>query len=370
MTENQNQSPAIFNPPAEVALGSDTAAIARAVQEVQAALVIAKRFPRDEIKAKSKIIQACQRKELAESGEYEYSRGGTKITGPTIDLLRVIASRWGNLTFGWQEVERRDGESTIRCQAWDLENNGQAFRSFVVKHWRDTQQGGYLLKDERDIYELLANQAARRVRACLEEVIDADIVQAAVDQCRRTLIQGDKTPMKDQIVAMLNAFIGEFGVTQEMLEKRLGNKLDSVSPIQLASLRRVFKSLKDGVGKREDYFRPELEKAQFEGATPSAAPAAPAPVHPADVEETMIKGATATAPTNGGYNPLKALRGLCAAAQPKIKEGKLLEFLGATGASDGSVGSLDELYMANSEVVKALADTWSDVVSKFREWDK
>ncbi len=217
----ENQSPAMFTP-GQLVTSNDTAAVARAIQEVQASLVIAKRYPRDEIRAKAKILQACQRKELAEVSEYEYSRGGTRITGPTIDLLRAIANRWGNLSFGWQEVERREGESTVRCQAWDLDNNGQAFRSFVVKHWRDTQGGGYLLKDERDIYELLANQAARRVRACLEEVLDADVVTAAVDQCRRTLTQGDKTPLKDQVVQMLNAFV-EFGVTQGEIEKRLGN---------------------------------------------------------------------------------------------------------------------------------------------------
>ncbi len=359
----ENQSPALFEQGPVVT--NDAASTARAVQEIQSALVIAQRFPRDEIKAKARIIQACQRIELAEAAEYEYSRGGTRITGPTIDLLRAVANRWGNLRFGWQEVERRDGESTVRCTAWDCQSNGQAFREFVVKHWRDTQSGGYLIKEERDIYELLANQAARRVRACLEEIIDADIVQSAVDQCRKTLRDGvGKVPLKDQVVLMLNAFIGDFGVTQQDLEKRLGNKLDAVSPNQLASLRRVYKSMKDGVGNKEDYFKADLAKAEFEEK------ADPTDNVPMGDEPRPKAAVAAPAPSNGGYNPLKALRGLCAAAQPRIKEGKLLEFLGATGASDGSVGSLDELYMANSEVVKALADSWSDVQKKYREWDK
>lgn len=329
------------------------------MQEIQAALVIGQRCPRDEIKAKAKIIQACQRKELAEVAEYEYSRGGTRITGPTIDLLRAIANRWGNIRFGWKEVERRDGESTVRCEAWDCQSNGQAFREFVVKHWRDTQSGGYAIEDERDIYELLANQAARRVRACLEEVIDADIVTAAVDQCRKTLVQGEKTPIKDQVVVMLNAFT-EFGVTQADIERRLGNKLDGVSPNQLASLRRVFKSLKDGVGKKEDYFKPELAKPEFE--EPKKEPEDNVPM------DYPKQKPAASAPEP--FNALKALRGLCAAAQPKVKEGRLLEYLGGSGASDGSVASIDELFMTNPEVVKMLVNQWSDVLAKFREWDK
>lgn len=356
----QNQSPALFDQSAPT-VQSDSASVARAVQEIQSGLVIAQRFPRDEIKAKARIIQACNRLELAEQGEYEYSRGGTKITGPTIDLLRAIANRWGNLRFGWREVERRDGESTVRCEAWDMQSNGQAFREFVVKHWRDTQSGGYALEDERDIYELLANQAARRVRACLEEVIDADIVQAAVDQCRKTLVQGaGKVTIKDQVVQMLNAFT-EFGVTQEMIEKRLGNKLDAVSPNQLASLRRVFKSLKDGIGKREDYFKPEMAKAEF--GEPKKEPEDNVPM------EYPKQSAAAAALDPEPFNALKALRGLCAAAQPKIKEGKLLSYLGESGAGDGSVGTLDELFMTNSNVVEAIVKSWSDVVVKFREWE-
>lgn len=386
-----NQSPALFEQGA-VATTNDAAAVARAVQEIQAALVIALKNPRDEIKAKARILKACERMELAEAAEYEYTRGNTKITGPTIDLLRAIANRWGNIRFGWKEVERREGESSIRCEAWDCQSNGQAFREFVVKHWRDTREGGYIIKDERDIYEMLANQAARRVRACLEEVIDADIVQAAVDQCRKTLVQGaGKVPLKDQVVHMLNAFT-EFGVTQDEIEKRLGNKLHGVTPNQLASLRRVYKSLKDGVGKKEDYFKPEMAKPEFDEPKPDPEDDVPMTFGGAG-DARSNQSATAGQPKGTGssvapdpaapkgakpappepesaFNPLKALRGLCAAAQPRIKEGKLLEYLGASGASDGSVGSIDELYMQNSNIVEALVKSWSDVVSKYREWDK
>jgi len=329
---------------------SDAAAVARATQEIQAALVIAQRFPRDEIKSKSRILEACRRKELAEVAEYEYSRGGTRITGPTIDLLRAIANRWGNIRYGWTEVERRDGQSLVRCFAWDMQSNGQAERTFAIKHWRDTQSGGYALDDERDIYEVIANQAARRVRACLEEVIDADIVSSAVDTCRTTLKTGEKTPLSDRAVQMVTAF-AEFGVTQPMIETRLGNKLEAVSENQLASLRRVFKAMKDGVGKREDYFKPESTKPEFNQAQPAAAAsAAPASAEPAT--------------NGGGFNPLKAVRGLCKMA--KIKEGELLAKLAADGTTDGSHGSLEELALSQGgkEILKSLAEDWADFIAR------
>lgn len=376
----------------------DEAAVARATQEVQAALVIAQRFPRDEIKAKARIIEACKRRGLAELAEYEYSRGGTKITGPSIDLLRAIASRWGNIVWGWSETERRDGESTVRCWAWDMQSNGRAERSFVVAHWRDTSSGGYALKDERDIYELLANFAARRVRACMEEVIDSDIVTDAVDQCRKTMVHGETVPLKDRAVHMLNAFT-EFGVTKEMIEKRIGNNMDALSENQLASLRRVYKSLKDGIGKREDYFKPELTPAKFEqeaaaeeqaeaamglapaktpaptrkpAKAPAAAPApSPEPETTPEPEPEQAPAAEAPAPSPAptpgpqAASGVKVIRLSCKAS--KIKEADLMAFLAEIGITDGSVGTLEELALQNSKAIDSIIKDWAGIVKRLNE---
>lgn len=354
---------------------NDMAAVARAVQEIQAALVIGQRFPRDEIKAKARILEACKRKGLAEVAEYEYSRGGTKITGPTVDLLRAIASRWGNLLYGWDEVDRREGYSRVRCWAWDTQSNSRAERTMQVRHFRDTQGGGYELTDERDIYEAIANQASRRVRACLEEVIDSDIIADAVDQCRRTLKEGEKLSLKDRAVAIVNYF-AEFGVTQTMIEARIGNKLEALSENQYASLRRVWKSLKDGVGKREDYFKPETVVPKFETPapeapingqgvvpSPSAAPTATGSAPPTQQATPPAKEDTGT-PTPEPVNNLKLIRISCRAARPVIKEGVLLGFLSEIGLTDGSVSSLEELQMTNPAVLQKVVESWPDLSKK------
>lgn len=354
---------------------SDAAAVARATQEIQAALVIAQRVGRDDVKVEARVLTACKRPELAEVAEYEYSRGGTKITGPTIDLIRAIANRVGNIRYGWTEVDRRTGPdgvglSSVRCFAWDLYTNSQSERTFVVKHWRDTNAGGYKLEEERDIYETMANQASRRVRACLEEVIDADLVNKAVDACRLTLKQGSKgVPLKDRAAKMLVAF-AEFGVTQDMIERRLGNKLDAVSENQIASLTRVFKSLRDGIGKREDYFKPETSKPEFAGAETTPGPSGTNPpvdqpaaaATPSGAQGAAVGGSSAPAPAPD--SPLKVLRRLCAEVKPPIKEGKLLEHLATTGSTDGSVSGLEELAMVNPSLIASVIDNWPDVVAQ------
>lgn len=55
-------------------------------------------------------------------------------------------------------------------------------KQFQVRHWRDTKSGGYALKDSRDIYEKVANDGARRLRACILAVIPADVVETAVKE--------------------------------------------------------------------------------------------------------------------------------------------------------------------------------------------
>lgn len=364
---------------------ADAAAVARATQEIQAALVIAKRFERDEVRCKAKILEACKRKELAEVAEYEYSRGGTRITGATIDLLRAVANRWGNIRYGWAEVERKNGTSQVRCFAWDMQTNGQAERTFVVKHWRDTSNGGYALEDERDIYEMLANQAARRVRACLEEVIDSDIVSAAVDECRKTLKTGEKVPLKDRAVQMVAAF-AEFGITQTAIETKLGNKLEAVSENQLASLRRIYKAIKDGVGRREDYFKPEAETTKPEFGKPEKAPdddgdlapqtqttntqppqtAQPEKQPGASESERQVKTDSAQAPAAAPppqeqpkSNLPKAIKGLLNLS--RHTEPELMSWLATIGKVDDSIGTLRDADQVARDVLQWCHDNWQQV---------
>ena len=79
---------------------------ARAIAEVQAALVIARQNPRDERASMDRILIACQRPGLANAAVYHYSRGGSDISGPSIRLAEAIAQSWGNLQFGIRELER------------------------------------------------------------------------------------------------------------------------------------------------------------------------------------------------------------------------------------------------------------------------
>lgn len=227
----------------------------RATQEVQAAMVIAKKFPRDETAAYARIMKACKRKTLAEQALYAYPRGGQTVTGPSIRMAEVLAQSWGNLQFGVQELEQREGESIVESFCWDLETNVRQTKLFSVKHVRHTKKGGAeKLKDPRDIYEHIANQGARRVRACILGIVPGDIVDAAISECLKTIQEaGANEPILDRARRMVVAF-QELGVSQELIEKRIGHKLEAIIEQELISLRTVYQSIKDGMAARHDFF--------------------------------------------------------------------------------------------------------------------
>lgn len=237
----------------------------RAVAEIQAAMIVAKRFPRDQRIALDRILNACARPSLAEKAEYTYARGGSEITGPTIRLAEALAQNWGNIQFGIRELEKRrgsgkvPGESTVEAFAWDLETNTKEVKIFQVPHWRDLRKtpknpdGGYCITEERDIYELVANMGARRLRSCILGVIPGDIVEEAIAQCSRTLEVANQSVTPERIKAMLDKFAG-YGVTREQIAKRIQRDVEAIGSAQMINLIKIFNSLKDGMSKPEHWF--------------------------------------------------------------------------------------------------------------------
>lgn len=272
----------------------------RAMSEVQSAMVIAKRFRRDHQDALDRIEMACARQTLAEVALYEYSRGGTAITGPSIRLAEALAQSWGNLQFGIRELDQRDGVSTVEAFAWDLETNTRQSKTFQVAHKRFTKRGAYSLEDPRDIYEMVANQGARRLRACILGIIPGDVVESAVKQCEATLrTKAEVTP--ERIKSLLAKF-AEHGITKEQIEKRIQRRIDAITPALMVNLGKIYNSLKDGMSVAADWF--ETEKKKDEDI---------APPEPGSLKDRVSKAKTSpkqeakkqTPPPNGNGQYLK-----------------------------------------------------------------
>lgn len=246
----------------------------RAIAEVQAAILLAKKFPRDQVAAVDRILQSCCRPSLAESAVYTYTRGGQEVTGPSIRMAEALAQSWGNMQFGIRELAQGGGKSTVEAFAWDVETNTRQVKVFEVPHVRDTKAGRKILTDARDIYEMVANQGARRLRACILGVIPGDVVDAAVAQCDVTL-KTNVDVTAEGIKKLLDGF-ADLGIQADAIARKLGHKVDAINGAEIVRLRKVYRAIKDGYTTADVEFPAQpgeqqaTEKPQSAAATAAA----------------------------------------------------------------------------------------------------
>ena len=223
---------------------------------VQAQVISAKRFPRDTVAAYQRVIAACKRPGVARSATYAFPRGGSVVKGPSIRLAEELARSWGNIDCGVKELSQQDGYSTVEAYCLDLETNYRSSMTFTVSHRRGTKSGDQFLTDPRDIYEHVANSAARRKRACILAVVPSDLTEDAVAACEATLAGDSSEPIDVRVNRMLAQFKGlPAPVSRSMLETKLGHTVEDITLDELNELGAVFRSLKDAMTKREDWFK-------------------------------------------------------------------------------------------------------------------
>jgi hypothetical protein len=150
----------------------------------------------------------------------------------------------------------------VEAYCHDLETNMRSNRVWTVKHSIQTRGGEKRLTDPRDIYEKIANEGSRRLRACILAVIPGFIVEEAREECEKTLKSGGKDkPLSDRIRNMIHSFTS-LGVTKEMIEARLKHAVESMTADELSDYIAIYTSLNDKMSKTSDWFDIEVSKQQ------------------------------------------------------------------------------------------------------------
>lgn len=237
----------------------------RAIAEAQGKLVIAKRFPRDEIAAYNRVAQACQRKGIAEKAFYSYSRGGSVVNGPTIRFAEELARCWGNIDYGIKELSQDNGKSEMQAYAWDLETNAQSIQNFTNPHIREANGKAKVLTSQRDIYEINANMGARRLRSRILAILPNDLVDMAIAECRKTLAGNNDEPLIDRVKKMVVAF-SKIGVTQEQIEHRLKRKVDTMTADDFVDFTGIYNAIKNKESKISEWFEAETVASDLTNA--------------------------------------------------------------------------------------------------------
>jgi hypothetical protein len=229
---------------------------------IQNRIIQALKNPRDYDEATAKILKACERPALAERSTYDYSRGGTKISGPTYRLVLEMAGAWRNLDWGWTEIQRYDDYSEVEMACLDLESNNRTHMRMVIPHYRHTKKAKYRITDPRDIYEMIANFCSRRVRTCIQNMIPLEIQEVAVETCDRTM--RSSSPITEKAIADSLLAFQSLGVSREQIELRIQRRFDTtIAPSQWIGLRRIYASLKQESSQVSDWF---TDQGEIDGA--------------------------------------------------------------------------------------------------------
>ncbi len=242
---------------------------ARAVAEVQAAVLVAQQCPRNTAEALRQMREACGQQGLAERAFYRYSRGGGQVTGESIHLARELARCWGNIDYGIRELRRDDAGhySEMQAFAWDQQTNTRTSMTFVVPHKRDKKGGADVLTDMRDIYENNANMGARRVREAIFAVLPKWFTEEAKSLCMETIANpaGDKRTMEQRTADAVKWVDGK-GVKLTQLEAKVGAPQAQWTAGDLATLKVISSALSKGESTIEDEFpTPRVTGAELVG---------------------------------------------------------------------------------------------------------
>ncbi|SAK98530.1 hypothetical protein AWB80_07545 [Caballeronia pedi] len=258
--------------------GANVGAVAieseRAIAEARGQMQLAKMFPRDLNAAYAELMDACKLAALANVAFYSVPQGGSKVTGPSIRLAEEIARVYGNFEFGHRELSRVEatpdtfGKSEIEVYAWDKEKNNRSIRQITVLHVLDTKDGPRRLRDQKDVDNKIANVASKQARGRILALMPKWLVEAAQEECKKTLAGDNSEPLSVRVRKMTQAF-AQFGVTTDHLERYLGNKLDDVMLDQLVELTGVFNALREGT-KPSEFFGETEDKSNADGAAITA----------------------------------------------------------------------------------------------------
>lgn len=234
----------------------------RAIAEAQGQLILAKKFPRDFMKAFAELMEACRMPSLANEAFYSLPKGGQTVTGPSIRLAEEIARCYGNFEYGHRELSRtpatvmEPGKSEVEVYAWDKEKNNRSIRQITVTHTIDKSGATKRIAYQKDIDDKIANVASKQIRGRILALMPKAMVASAIDECRKTLAGNNEEPVSVRVNRMVATF-AKYGVTIPHLEGYLKHKLDQTTSEELVELIGVFNAIKEGQPISEYFGKPE-----------------------------------------------------------------------------------------------------------------
>ena len=232
--------------------------VATAIEEIRAAMLLAKRFPRSIDAAWQSLQSAVRRKKFAALCRYVLPTGGKQIQGPSVHLAREAARCFTNMRYGMAIVYDDEKTREVQGWAWDIENNTKPQLSAVFEKiiW-DKKEKRYRPLKPHEIRQFTQAEGARLIRNCIYSLIPRDMIDDAIETAKGTM----KSTMADPDMEkkqLLSRFM-ELGVSVEKILRYFDTEELTVDDI--VDLKGIYLTIKEGAASVKDYFSTREETA-------------------------------------------------------------------------------------------------------------
>ena len=258
---------------------ASSGAAAQAAAMVQARFVMAMQRPRDIDDVRVRLLKECKRPGFAAVAEYNKPIG-KGVRGPSIRFVEAALRCLGNVDTDAVTVFDDDTKRLVTVYVTDLETNTTYKKSVTITKTVERRNvKGYEVLGSRvnsygdtvyivratddDILNKEGALVSKALRTLGLRIIPGDLVDEAMDLCRHTVAAKDKEDPDAARKRLADAF-SAIGVGPADLAQYLGHSLGQTTPAELADLRQVYATLKDGEAKWSDY----LDQGQGEPEQP------------------------------------------------------------------------------------------------------
>jgi hypothetical protein len=256
----------------------------RAEYDIQ--IATAKKYPRDLTRVKNNCVAlVTMDKEIADSCRYALPRGGKTLSGPTVHMARIMVQQYGNVRVEARIKQITDKQVISEAVCFDLETNYAC--KVEVRRSITGKQGRF----NDDMITVTGNASnAIALRNAILNVIPKGITDIVYKSAMQ-MITGDLSDETKLVAARAKAIQGfkdNYNVTEKELLKAMGlNSVNQIKSEQMADLRGMAQSLKDGDSTVEEMFeRVEIKKTEVKPKTEYKTIG--------EVEEDLLRGAIST----------------------------------------------------------------------------
>jgi hypothetical protein len=249
---------------------ASASAQAQAQHEIQSALIIARKFRRNEDLIYQKFVHgSCKRIGFALLAEYAFKRGRKQdgngnwvdniVSGATVRFMRELTRHWGNMRHGSVPIADTDEKRQVIGFAWDLETNnwiqqGAIFEKMVqrkvdkVRDGKKVKETEWVSTDERETRELNNKFGSTAERNCLQQCLPPDFIEDGLAMCKATikaaLDPNNKEAFNDVRKRIIAGF-AQVNVPIDEVATYIGHSLDQCTVKEMEILRGIYSSIKD-----------------------------------------------------------------------------------------------------------------------------